>query len=64
MEGREYDKIADMLAQIYNKYNNLRLKTHLAVDVVQPIKMELLQNLERLLVLNNFMGELEQKGLI
>jgi len=61
---REYDRIADLLAQIYTKYNNLKMKTHHARNIVQPMRNEMQEILERALVLNDFMGKLEEKGLI
>jgi regulator of sirC expression with transglutaminase-like and TPR domain len=64
MDGREYDRIADLLAQIYSKYNNMKMKTHHASNIVQPMRNEMQEILERALVLNDFMGKLEEKGLI
>lgn len=64
MDSREYDRIADMLAQIYSKYNNMRMKTQHAITIVQPMRNEIQEIIERLLVLNDFMGKLEEKGLI
>jgi hypothetical protein len=64
MDAREYDRIADLLAQIYTKYNNMKMKNRHAVNIVEPMRNELQEILERALVLNDFMGKLEQKGLI
>lgn len=64
MDARDYDRIADLLAQIYSKYNNMTMKTHHASNIVQPMRNEMQEILERALVLNDFMGKLEEKGLI
>tara|TARA_Y100000361_G_C10872192_1_gene194761 strand:- start:237 stop:443 length:207 start_codon:yes stop_codon:yes gene_type:complete len=68
MDARQYDRIADLLAQIYSKYNNMEIEGALGgtyvKNFVPSMRNEMQEILERALVINNFMGELKEKGMI
>jgi len=64
MNSREYDRIADLLSQIYSKYRKLNTLGKHCEQIAEPMREELLEIIERALTLNDFMGKLTEKGLI
>lgn len=64
MDARRYDRNADQLSQIFSHFQLLSTKDALAEEIAAPMRQELLEILERALVLNDFMGKLHEKGLV
>jgi hypothetical protein len=64
MSARRYDKNADQLAQIYSFFKDLGLKGTYFEELAMMTRHELLEVLERALLLNDRMGKLAEKGLI
>ena len=55
MDAKEYDRISDLLMQIRSKYNKKTMRK-------TALKKEVLENLDRLLELNDLAGELDAMG--